>query len=101
LSRITLATDNVLSIQVSGIRLSADPLDDAILQGFDRAEDDILMVKKGDTDTAGVWFGPRLGRRDKRTADEMQDDVADGKVEEMLDLLKEAGWTLVPVRGTP
>jgi len=31
----------------------------------------------------------------------MQDDVADGRVEEMLELLKEAGWTLVPVRGTP
>ena len=99
--RITLATDFGLSVQVSGIRLSADPLDDAILQGFDRTEDNALMVKKGDTEVAGLWFGPRLGRRDRRSADEMQDDVADGKVEEMLELLKEAGWTLVPVRGTP
>jgi hypothetical protein len=101
LYRITLATDFGLSVQVSGIRLSADPLEDAILQGFDRAGDDALMVKKGDTEVAGMWFGPRLGRRDRRSADETQDDFADGKAEELLELLKEAGWTLVPVRGTP
>ena len=101
LYRITLATDFGLSVQVSGIRLSADPLDDVILRGFDPAVDDALMVKKGDTEVAGLWFGPRLGRRDRRSADEMQDDVADGKMEETLELLKEAGWTLVPVRGTP
>lgn len=97
--RIALATDFVLSVQVSGIRLSADPLDDAI--GFDRAGDDTLMVQKGDTEVAGLWFGPRLGRRDRRSADELQDDVADGRVEEIVDLLKEGGWTLVPVTGTP
>jgi hypothetical protein len=59
------------------------------------------MVKKGDTEVAGMWFGPRLGRRDRRSADEAQEDDADGKTEEVLELLKEAGWTVVPVRGTP
>jgi hypothetical protein len=59
------------------------------------------MVKKDDTEVAGMWFGPRLGRRDRRSADETPDDVADSRVEEMLEFLREAGWTLVPVRGTP
>ena len=59
------------------------------------------MVKRNDPEVAGMWFGPRLGRRDRRSADEMLDDVADDRVGEALEFLKEAGWTLVPVRGTP
>jgi hypothetical protein len=96
-----MATNVGLSVPVSGIRLSTDALDDAILQGLDRTVDDALMVKKGDPEVAGMWFGPRLGRRDRRSADEMLEGVADGRLEEILELLTEAGWTLVPATGTP
>jgi hypothetical protein len=95
-----MATNAGLSVPVSGIRLSTDPLDD-VLQGPDQTGDDALTAKKGDPQVAGMWFGPRLGRRDRRSAAEMLDDVADGTVEEILEILAEAGWTLVPVRGTP
>jgi hypothetical protein len=97
--RTTIATNAVLAVPVSGIRLNTDPLDDAILQGLDRIGDDALMVKKSDPEVAGMWFGPRLGRRDRRSADATLGDATDDRLEEILELLKETGWTLVPVRG--
>lgn len=84
---------------VSGFRLSADPLEDALLLGLEGAGDDALVVKKGDPEVTGMWFGPRLGRRDKRSADEMPEDITDGRVEEVLELLKDTPWALVPLRG--
>jgi hypothetical protein len=85
---------------VSGLRLGTDPIDDAILLGLDGAGDDAQMVKKSDPQVYGMWFGPRLGRRERRSADEMLDDVGDSRVEEVLQLLKETPWVLVPLKGT-
>jgi hypothetical protein len=82
-----------LSIPVSGLRVSTDPLEDAILLGLDGTGDDTLMVKKSDPEISGMWFGPRLGRRDRRSADEMQDDL------EVVEVLRETPWALVPVKG--
>jgi hypothetical protein len=85
---------------VSGFRLSADPLEDAILLGIEGAADEPLMVKRGDPEVTSMWFGPRLGRRDKRSLDEMLlDEVADNKVEEVLELLKDTPWALVPLKS--
>ncbi|PNF21014.1 hypothetical protein B7P43_G09490, partial [Cryptotermes secundus] len=84
---------------VSGLRLGTDPIGDAILLGLDGARDDGPMVKKSDPQVYGMWFGPRLGRRERRSVDEILDDAGDGRVEEVLQLLKETPWVLVPLKG--
>jgi hypothetical protein len=84
---------------VSGYRLSADPLEEALLLGLEGERDEPLVTKKSDPDMSAMWFGPRLGRREKRSADEVQEDVIDGRLEEVLELLKDNPWTLVPLRG--
>jgi hypothetical protein len=85
---------------VSGLRLGKDTIDDAILLGLDGVGDDAPMVKKSDPQVYGMWFGPRLGRRERRSADEILDDAGDSRVEEVLQLLKETPWVLVPLKGT-
>jgi hypothetical protein len=85
---------------VSGLRLGTDPVEEAILLGLDGAGEDAPMVKKSDPQVYGMWFGPRLGRRERRSADELLDDAGDSRVEEVLQLLKETPWVLVPLKGT-
>lgn len=84
---------------VSGLQLGADPIDDAILLGLEGVRDYAPMVKKSDPQVYGMWFGPRLGRRERRSVDEMLDDAGDSRVEEVLQLLKETPWALVPLKG--
>lgn len=84
---------------VAGLQLGADPIDDAILLGLDGARDAIRMVKKSDPQVYGMWFGPRLGRRDRRSANDMMGDAGDSRAEEVLQLLKETPWVLVPLKG--
>ncbi|KAJ9601018.1 hypothetical protein L9F63_000856, partial [Diploptera punctata] len=94
----------VLSV-THGFRLSSslfretDPFEDTILVGLD-GNRDALMVKRSDpAETAGMWFGPRLGRRDKRSVDEI--DFSDGsKEEELVEILRETPWAIIPLRGS-
>ncbi|XP_069680408.1 PBAN-type neuropeptides-like [Periplaneta americana] len=87
-----------------GFRLSSslfrdnDPFEDAILLGLDGTGEG-LVVKRSESEVPGMWFGPRLGRREKRSADEAQEDSDGSKVEEIVELLRETPWALVPLKG--
>lgn len=45
--------------------------------------------------SAGTWFGPRLGRRQRRSV-AMEEDLG----AELADVLQGAAWALVPLNGT-
>ncbi|KDR07140.1 PBAN-type neuropeptides-like [Zootermopsis nevadensis] len=82
-----------------GFRLSSDPLEDGLLLGLEGLGDDPLAAKRGEPEVTGMWFGPRLGRREKRSVDDFPEDVADIRVEEVMELLKDTPWALLPLRG--
>ena len=89
----------------TGFRLSsqlfreADPFEDAVLVGID-GNRDTLMVKRADpAGTSGMWFGPRLGKRDKRSVDEIDLGDVSKEDDEVIELLRETPWAIIPIRG--
>ncbi|CAG2069069.1 unnamed protein product, partial [Timema podura] len=79
-------------------RLSdAEALEDAIVLSNYRG----TLHKRGSKpQQAGLWFGPRLGRRDRRSPSDDLDEIEAGAGEgALIELLREAPWAIVPLRG--
>ncbi|XP_067000769.2 PBAN-type neuropeptides [Anabrus simplex] len=78
-----------LHLMSSPLLRDAEALEDAaaVLLGLDG---DSMLVKK----RAGTWYSPRLGRRDRRSVDELETDQ-----DEVAEFLKDAPWALVPIKG--
>ncbi|PSN55348.1 hypothetical protein C0J52_01844 [Blattella germanica] len=83
----------------SSLFREADPFEDAIMVDLDGNREALMVKRSQPAETSGLWFGPRLGRRDKRSIDDTLDGGDSSKEEEIVELLRETPWALVPLKG--